>query len=103
MHFGHTYDNYGPLDYLDVGYKSNGISVGKKDPHIIGFGPIANAPAASESNLGQFYLETGHPLKPDGILRQSNGFIWDIKNKEPLSLFTELPSTWYEGIYPVTG
>lgn len=50
MHFGHTYNNYGPLDYLDVGYKSNGLQIGKGRATIVGSGPLASAPAASANN-----------------------------------------------------
>lgn len=62
MHFGHTYNNYGPLDYLDVWYKSNGISVGKKDPPIIGYGALASAPVASAENQNMFYMSTDFGL-----------------------------------------
>lgn len=70
MHFGHTYNNYGPLDYLDVGYKSNGLQIGKERATIIGSGPLASAPVAS-AYLGGMYLETGNPLWPNGRLYQS--------------------------------
>lgn len=62
MHFGHTYDNYGPLDYLDVGYKSNGLQIGKERASIIGSGTLANAPVASASNQNLFYMSTDFGL-----------------------------------------
>ena len=36
--------------------------------NVIGYGPIASAPTASEGNNGAFWLETGNPLWPNGRL-----------------------------------
>ena len=76
MHFGHTYNNYGPLDYLDVGYKSNGLQIGKERATIIGSGPLASAPAASAGNQNMFYMSTDFGLcKYVGVFR-NEGVDW---------------------------
>lgn len=49
-------------------YKRHLINSGM---NIIGSGTLANAPVASTSNLGTFYLETGDPLWPNGRLYTS--------------------------------
>lgn len=49
-------------------YKRHLINSGM---NIIGSGTLANAPVASTSNLGTFYLETGDPLWPNGRLYMS--------------------------------